>query len=224
MFISYIRKSILKTKVQNNVKLDNSKEDEDLECEQPEDSESGVISNENEKRKIYEKNHSLIINQQPSRSEHMCIDENESKSRPKIERQATVVSINGTEVIREMLIETQLNQNKEMNQKNPEDIEANGQENRFKYTSYRKLCNLFYLYVLLKNNKELCKYTVFNMKEEAKQCKKIKPPRVESFLENVSRIFKSSGSDSDSDSSSKEKNRTLKESRRLSIVTSKRKK
>ena len=225
MFISYIRKFMLKKCVEKNVKFDNSKEYEDfilsLNCEQPENSESGVISNESEKRQKLEKNRSMTINQQPSRSEHMCIDENESKSPPKFERQATVVIINGTEVIQERLIETQSNQNKEMNQKNPEEIEANDQANRFKYTSYRKLCNLFYLYVLLKKNKQLCKYTAFNMKEEAKQCKKFIPPKVESFLENVSRIFKSSGSGSDS--SSEEKNPTLKESRRLS-VTSKRKK
>ena len=151
----------------------------------------------------------------------MCIDNSESKPRPKFERQATIVSINGRETIQETLIEEPSNE-EETNyilQNKTEESEADKQEKRFKYTSYRKLCNLFYLYVLLKRNRELCKYTAFNMKEEAKKCKKTNTKKVESWKDQFSRIFqKSSGSDSDS---SNAKNTYERRKRRLSKSASK---
>ncbi len=219
--------SVLKQPVKEDVSrsisylLENSEEQEDLILsqiyEQQENSESEVISYESEKRQQFEKNLSLIINQQPSRSEHMCIDENEIKPRSKLERQATVVSINGEDVIKERLVEMQSNQSQTSPKKSSKEIEADKQGNRFKYTSYRKLCNLFYLFVLLKKNNELCKYTAFNIKNERPKCKN-RAPRVESFFQNVSRVLTSSGSESGSDSSIKEKKPSPKESRRLSRV------
>ena len=188
--------------------------------EVPDENSADTVANfDSKKRKLFEQKLSLVVTKQPQKFEHTCTenadddddddDDVNAKLKSKFERQVTIRSVNGKSIYEEELIETSVQDEiifsiSPKREKEIKNTEVKKQQERFKYQSYRRLCNIFYMYVLLKENKILCDYTADTMIKKKKTNivkKQRESPKSESFRETLKRISGSSGSSSSSSNS-----------------------
>ena len=141
--------------------------------EVPDENSADMVANfDSKKGKLFEQQLSLIVTKQPENFELKCTenaddddddDDVNAKLKSKLERQATIRSVNGKSIYEEKLIETSFGgegifiiptEVEEVEVDNEiKNTKVKKQQERFKYQSYRRLCNIFYLYVLLKENR-----------------------------------------------------------------------
>ena len=187
--------------------------------EVPDENSADMVANfDSKKGKLFEQQLSLFVTKQPENFELKCTenadddDDDDAKLKSKLERQATIRSVNGKSIYEEKLIETSFGGESifiiptEVEEVDNEikNTKVKKQQERFKYQSYRRLCNIFYLYVLLKENRILCNFTAGNMIKENKTNivkKQQKGSKSESFRETLKRIRGSSDSSSRSSNS-----------------------